>query len=393
MGAGPRLAYLHVPFCANHCLFCGFYRNKYHVERSAPYVDAVMAELESEASTNAVRGRPVHAVYFGGGTPTALEPADLARLVHAVRRTLPLAADCEFTVEGRITNFTGEKIDACLDAGANRLSIGVQSFNTGVRQKQGRRATREEAIRFVEALRARDRATVVVDLMFGLPGQTPDVWLEDLRTCLALEPDGVDLYCLNVFPGTPLFKAVAAGKSAPPAQLVEQGEMYRTGVELLARAGWHQVSNSHWARTTRERNLYNLLIKDGATTLAYGSGAGGSLGGYSYSLSDDLESYSSRTEAGAKALSGMRRSDAHQPLRDAITASIERGRIALRRVLPKAEAASLTVIEPLLDQWVAAGLATWTFDDTLDLTTAGRFWGTNLIGALSEVLIASSHPA
>lgn len=380
-----RLVYIHVPFCATHCLFCGFYRYPSRAADSAAYADLVVAEIEREADTPAVRGRPIHAVYLGGGTPTALAAPDLARIVSAVRRRLPLAPDCEITVEGRVILFDDDKVDACLEAGANRFSIGVQSFDTEVRRRQGRRASREEVIRFVEGLRDRDRAAVVIDLLFGLPGQTPEVWRADLDTCAALEPDGVDLYCLNVFPGTPLHKAVAAGKSSAPATLDEQGALYRTGLEVLAEHGWRHISNSHWARTTRERNLYNLLIKDGADCLAYGSGAGGSLGNYSYTLAADLGAYRAAVEAGCKPIDGMRTCDALQPARDAVTAGFEAGRLDLRRLRVPGLADPAAALAPLFEQWGVAGLVERQ-GAVVRTTTAGRFWSNNLMLAVNDVL-------
>jgi len=396
-GPGKRLVYIHVPFCANHCLFCGFYKNQYKTERSEPYADLVIRELRAEASTPAVGSQPIHAVYLGGGTPSALETPDLTRIIEEVH-ALPLAADCEITLEGRMSHFTEEKIDACIDAGVNRFSLGIQTFDTEVRRKQGRRSSKEETLRFVDGLLQRDRAAVVIDLMFGLPGQTAEIWEDDLRTCLELQPDGVDLYCLNVFPGTPLFQQVKTGKTKTPSALPQQGEMYRRGFDVLADAGWNQLSNSHWAKGTRERNLYNLLIKEGSTTLAFGSGAGGSIGAHSYTNSDDLDVYCSSIEAGEKALSGMRVADAHQPLRDLLAGSLDRGRLDLACLASRFEEgpALLELYAPLLAQWEDAGLAAVS-GQVVTLTPAGRFWSTNLSGALGELLqiVAEEvpHPA
>ena len=128
--AAGRAAYLHVPFCVNHCLFCNFYRNAYTADQAARYADMLVAEIEREAARPAIRARAIEAVYLGGGTPSALSAADLSRILTTVRRRLPLAPDCEITIEGRIIHFDPEKIDACLEAGANRISIGVQSFDT-----------------------------------------------------------------------------------------------------------------------------------------------------------------------------------------------------------------------------------------------------------------------
>lgn len=398
LSAGPCLAYVHVPFCANHCLFCGFYRNRYHRDDSVRYVQGVIDELCREADASQWQDGDVQAVYLGGGTPSALETPDLVRLITALRQELPLAPDAEFTVEGRILHFDDEKVDACLDAGVNRLSIGVQSFDTRVRQQQGRRATGEAAARYIESLVARDRAAVVIDLMYGLPGQSEAVWQQDLETSLALAPDGLDVYCLSMFPGTPLHKAVGNGRVVPPASLECRAEMYGMASERLAAAGWQQISNSHWAATPRERNAYNRLIKTGATTLAFGSGAGGKRGSYSYTLDGDLEGYLSTVNRGRKPLAGMLQGDALQPLRDVVCGDLEVGALDLQRLpaVMSAAADALPELRQLVDVWQRAGLAE-RHGDRVTLTTAGRFWSANLIAGFNQRLacvpVASSDVA
>lgn len=389
-GGGRRLAYVHVPFCANHCLFCGFYRNAYTPQAATAYTDLLIAEIEREAAAPAVAAQPVEAVYLGGGTPSALSATELSRLIATIRRHLPLAPDCEITIEGRIIHFDAEKVDACLEAGANRISIGVQSFDTAVRRRQGRRADKQQAIAFIEALRDRNRAAIVIDLLFGLPGQTAAVWREDLAIAAGIAPDGIDLYGLNLIPGTPLHRAAAAGKFPDAPTLADLGGMYRSGADFLGRSGWRQISNSHWRRTPRERNVYNLRIKQGAECLAYGSGAGGLLGGHSYTVAPDLQTYADAVRAGRKPIEGMRVSDALQPLRDAITAGIEVGALDLRTVAELAPGADVAgALAPLLEQWRGAGLMELA-GDVMTLTTAGRFWYSNLVFAFDAILCASA---
>lgn len=387
-----RLVYVHVPFCANHCLFCGFYRNAYLPDIGATYVDLVIREIEREASAVAICERPVHAVYIGGGTPTALSADELFRLLSTIRTRLPLAADCEITVEGRIIHFDPEKIDACLEAGANRFSIGVQSFDTDVRRRQGRRSSRQEAIKFLENLSDRDRATLVIDLIYGLPGQTLPIWQQDLETATALAADGIDLYGLNIIPGTPLFTAKAAGKFPDISELDQLGEFYCAGDRLLQRKNWRRLSNNHWGRTTRERNLYNLLIKEGADCLAYGAGAGGSLGAYSYGLTSDLEQYGEQVSAGRKPIAMLTASDSLQPVRDVITASFEVGHLDLRSLDQIAGQEISPIFSPLLGQWQKAGLLS-VMDGIVELTVAGRFWYGNLISAFQNILNDRLHPS
>ncbi len=171
-----RLVYLHIPFCATHCTFCGFYQNRFNEDACAHYTDALIREIEREADSVLHQSAPIHAVYFGGGTPSALSAHDLARIITTLREKLPLAPDCEITIEGRVLNFDAERIDACLDAGANRFSIGIQSFNSKIRKKMARTSDGPTAIAFMESLVKRDRAAVVCDLLFGLPGQDAQTW-------------------------------------------------------------------------------------------------------------------------------------------------------------------------------------------------------------------------
>lgn len=153
-----------------------------------------------EADSVLHQSAPIHAVYFGGGTPSALSAHDLARIITTLREKLPLAPDCEITIEGRVLNFDAERIDACLDAGANRFSIGIQSFNSKIRKKMARTSDGPTAIAFMESLVKHDRAAVVCDLLFGLPGQDAQTWREDLAIARDIGLDGVDLYALNVCP-------------------------------------------------------------------------------------------------------------------------------------------------------------------------------------------------
>lgn len=268
-----RLVYLHIPFCATHCTFCGFYQNRFEEDRCTRYTNALLREIEMEADSPLHQSAPIHAVYFGGGTPSALAAQDLASIITTLRERLPLAPDCEITIEGRVLNFDDERIDACLDAGANRFSIGIQSFNSKIRKKMARTSDGASAIAFMEGLVRRDRAAVVCDLLFGLPGQDAKLWGKDLAIARDIGLDGVDLYALNLLPNTPLGKAVETGRTSVPSP-AERRDLYLQGCDFMDQAGWRCISNSHWARTTRERNLYNLLIKQGADCLAFGSGAG-----------------------------------------------------------------------------------------------------------------------
>ncbi|TCO73259.1 heme anaerobic degradation radical SAM methyltransferase ChuW/HutW [Rhodovulum euryhalinum] len=375
---GPSVAYVHVPFCENHCLFCGFYQNPWRREAGAPYVDAVLAQLAAGAETAAQQGHPLRAVYLGGGTPTALAARDLVRLVEGLRRHLPLAPDCEITLEGRIVSFGLEKARAAFEAGVNRMSLGVQTFDDGVRRRMGRKSTRAETLRFLEGLVALDRGAVVIDLIYGLPGQDRATFRADVRTAAALGLDGLDLYSLKAIPGTPLLMAQDKGKLRPAAP-TELGHYFADGAEEMDRAGWEAISTTHWRHGTRERSIYNFEVKAGAQCLAFGAGAGGNLHGHGYRLTPDLGAYRAGAgQSGAGLVAGLMRPAPLAPVHNAIKAGMERGRLAFgpadRALAACGVAAGFEeVAAPLLAQWQRAGLLA-TRAGAADLTLAGRFW-------------------
>lgn len=376
-----RLVYLHIPFCDTHCTFCGFYQNKFNPDEAEKYVSYLLREIDMEADSALHQSAPVHAVYFGGGTPTSLSATGLHRIISLLRTRLPLAPDCEITIEGRVLNFDDDRIDACLDAGANRFSIGIQTFDSRIRKRMARISDRQQAVNFLQKLCQRDRAAVVCDLMFGLPGQTPENWRHDLETVSDIGLDGVDLYALNLLPTTPLAKAVENQRTTLP-DVSERRDFYLQGAALLADYGWRQLSNSHWGRTTRERNMYNLLIKQGADCLALGCGAGGNLNGQAYMMHRQLDRYYSLLDSGHKPI-GMMTPAVHQPMtwRHPLQGGIEAGRLDLSTLIP--EPARL---QPLIDQWYQAGLLT---DNALclRLTDCGRFWANNMMQSLTEIFM------
>lgn len=381
-----RLLYLHIPFCATHCTFCGFYQNSYHEDACSRYTDALLREIATESDSVLYQSAPIHAVYFGGGTPSALSAKDLFRIISQLRKSLPLAPDCEITIEGRVLNFDDDRIDACLDAGANRFSIGIQTFNSKIRKRMARTSTGDEAVSFMKRLCQRDRAAVVCDLLFGLPGQNKANWHEDLVIAQDIGLDGVDLYALNLLPNTPLGKAVENQRITIPTP-IQRRDLYLQGCEFMDNVGWRQISNSHWARTTRERNLYNLLIKQGADCLAFGSGAGGSINGYSWMIERSLDSYYQKVDEAQKPLMMMMRTtDSGFRWRHQLQAGIECGRVDLTQLTTNAHQ-----LFPLLHQWHKAGLIE---SDSLciRLTNEGRFWASNLLMSLQQLILQLNSP-
>ena len=252
----PLSLYLHLPFCRSACYFCGcnvIYTSK--EDRKTRYMQYLQKELDLLAA-NLDTSAPVLQMHFGGGTPTALSEADLVRLVRAVRERLPLTSDCEITLEGRIHDLSESKVEAAMHAGVNRFSLGVQSFDTRVRQSIGRIDDRETVIATLRRMVERQGAVVIADLIYGLPYQSMEVWENDVRTQFEIGIAGGDLYQLNVFPASELARRIESGDLPILPTTEEQSEYFRRGVEIIAENPMtRRIDITHWATDHRERSI------------------------------------------------------------------------------------------------------------------------------------------
>ncbi len=393
--AGKSLAYIHVPFCETRCLYCLFYQNPYEAEQSRHFADSLIKELALWHGRPAQDISPIHALYFGGGTPTALAPADILRVLTAVKTYLPLANDCEITFEGRIHNFSDQKIEAALAGGVNRFSLGVQSFNSTVRQMQRRVDDRDTILKRLEVLTGYDEAAVVIDLIYGFPAQSMNVWLEDLAVASSLPLDGVDCYQLNVFEKAPMAKFIANGKMPPAADTAMKADMFAASVEHFTRANWRRLSNNHWGQGSRERNIYNQLGKSAADCLAFGSGAGGRLHGHSFMIERKLDAWHESIARAEKPVSFLMAPNAHWHLLRTISAEMESGAINLKKVGERFQTPVASLAEPLIAQWTEAGLLRCE-GDWAHQTVAGQYWHVTmaqlLVAYLERSLLEAKNP-
>jgi putative heme utilization radical SAM enzyme HutW len=383
-----RSVYIHIPFCRNKCLYCGFFQNFCQEELETAYIDRLLAELRMNADSPYF-ARPVNAVFIGGGTPSALSPHNAGRMLKAIGDFLPLANDCEVTLEGRINDLVPEKMETWLANGVNRISLGVQSFNTRVRQAVGRLDDRETIFRRLQALSAYNQATVIIDLIYGLPYQSREIWMEDVVALKEAAIDGWDLYQLNVYENSALQKTIAAGRLPPTATTREQAEMFGAAHALLA--GWpvSQISVCHWSKTNRERNMYNIMAQQGWTMLPFGAGAGGKFGTYRLMLERDVKRYIQRVDNGEKPIMMMMAVPASAGVNDAIKSQLKLGYLDLPQLAADYDP-RLAEIQVLLDLWEERGLV--RSENGLDrLTVAGQFWYVNLTQSILECVNALFH--
>jgi oxygen-independent coproporphyrinogen-3 oxidase len=266
----PLSLYIHIPWCVRKCPYCDF--NSHAADAGVPeeaYVDALVRDLEGELP--GLAGRSVETIFIGGGTPSLFGPESIARLLGEVRARLSLADDAEITLEANPGTAESGKFRGFREAGVNRLSIGIQSFHEPHLRRLGRIHGREEALHGAELAREAGFDNFNLDLMFGLPEQTADEALEDVRTAIRLNPTHISFYQLTLEPNTVFHKF-------PPA-LPEDDERWamQQGCQaLLAEHGYRQYEVSAYALEGR-RCRHNLNYWHYGDYLGIGAGAHGKI--------------------------------------------------------------------------------------------------------------------
>lgn len=335
--------YLHIPFCSAICNYCNFNRGLFDANLKDRYIDALVAEIVGAGLRvgPAQRGRtrrsaPTRAdtIYFGGGTPSLLEPGEIARIIDACRGAFDVARDAEITMEANPETVTVERLAGYRAAGVNRLSFGVQSFREDELRRLSRLHDAGRARAAVGEARAAGFDNVSLDLMMWLPEQRVSDWLESVDAAIALAPEHLSLYLLEVYPNAPLRDEMARARwSQAPDEDAEA--MYLTAMERLEGAGLDQYEISNVARPGR-RSRHNLKYWTDGEWLGFGCGAHSTRGGIRWKNVSSTEEYIERvgrrgdTAVDVRALSPMER------LGDALftglrlTGGIDLGAIAAR---------------------------------------------------------------
>ncbi len=383
---GDALAYIHVPFCKTRCLYCMFYQNPYKDDLADRYTDLLVREMQLWADRPVQRDARIRALYLGGGTPSALSAGNLSRILKAARQYLPLAADCEITLEGRVHDMTAERLDAAAAGGVNRVSLGVQTFNDEIRHAMQRIDGRDEMFKRLELLSTYRGIASVIDLIYGFPMQTESVWENDVKTAAALALDGIDCYQLNLFQKSPLAKRIEAGKLPPAATLAQAADRFAASDAILrSDPRWQRISNTHWRRTPKERNIYNSMAKSACDCLALGCGAGGKLFGHAFMQERNLAAWERQVMRGEKPVFVLMKPSAHWHLLRTVACAVENGSFNLKEIGSRFGQDLESAGGSLLKQWVKAGLLTKT-DDTYEPTVAGMFWHVTMAQFLINVL-------
>ncbi len=261
--------YIHIPFCRQKCLYCDFPSWAGREGQMQMYVDALTAEIRAQGKR--YENREVVSVFFGGGTPTALEIPMLAQLMQAIRESFRVTADAELTTEANPGTLSYEMAAALKKMGFNRLSMGVQAWQNSILHRLGRIHTIEEFLENYHAVRQAGFENVNVDLMFALPGQSMAQWQETVRQIAALKPEHISAYSLIIEEGTPFYESYRAGKLELVSEEMDR-EMYHWTVDTLAEWGYGQYEISNFAKVGRQ-SRHNRIYWQAEEYLGMGLGA------------------------------------------------------------------------------------------------------------------------
>lgn len=261
----PRAAYVHVPFCKHRCGYCNFTL----VAGRDDLIDSYLKAIERELSW-LERPREVETLFLGGGTPTHLPPEKLRRLIEIVRHWFPLTSGYEFSVEANPVDLDSERVGVITEQSVNRISLGAQSFDAEKLRRLDRDHEADDIARSIELARP-VVDSISLDLIFGVPGESPEVWEADLAGVLKLRPDHISTYGLTYERGTTLWSRWQKGQVRPLGEEVER-LMFERGIDVLTGAGFEHYEVSNFARPGH-RCRHNEAYWAGDEYYAVGPGA------------------------------------------------------------------------------------------------------------------------
>jgi len=312
----PLGLYVHIPFCRRRCDFCAFYLEVHHPAAAGRFLAALHTEISLHARQEAVQGRRLSSVYFGGGTPTALKMPELIGVLNDIQTHFDVSPDCEVTIEAHPATITMNDLSGLMSAGFTRVSFGAESMENDELTRIGRAALAGDTVSAVRHAREAGFTDINLDLMYGLPGQSMASWISTLEQCVDLDPSHLSCYALTIEPGTALAEDIGTGRCLLPDEDL-QVAMEQTADSMLQAAGYERYEISNYAKPGR-RCRHNLLYWTHGDYLGLGPSAQSFLNGVRFGKTADSNSYQADLAAQRLPLSNHAVLSDRERLRDSI---------------------------------------------------------------------------
>lgn len=360
----PLGVYVHVPFCATTCDFCAFYQTVPKGDAVRRYVDAV----EAEAALVPWDSRRAATAFWGGGTPGLLAAAEIERLGRIM--LLYAGQPAEWTVELAPATVTAERLAVLKQLGVTRVSMGVQSFDAGLLDALGRQHTPAQVYRAYDLIRAEGFASVNLDLMFALPGQTEAQWRADLAEALRLAPDHLSTYCLTFEEDTALWVKLSQGKVKLDAD--KEAAFYEKTWEFLEAAGYAQYEVSNFARPGHQCR-HNLNTWHMHEWVGLGPSGASQHAGWRAANPSDLTLWHAEVAAGRRATADRVALTNDLLAADAVIFGLRMNDgVSLPRLRRRFPTVRWSGLEDLLPKFLFGGLLVATVEGRISLTPRGR---------------------
>jgi len=291
--------YIHIPYCRQKCPYCAFFSQEPAVSDLGRYAELLQREMCLAAETATPPHRP-DSLYFGGGTPSLLEPQQIAVLIQQAGKLFGLADNAEVTLEANPGTIDFQRLAGFRQAGVNRLSLGVQSFDDRMLRTLGRIHTAQQAREAFTAARQAGFQNIGLDLIHALPGQTGAMWLAELRQALQLDPEHLSIYGLTIEEGTPFAAQYDSDSPLLSDEDLAAG-MFETADDLLKANGYEHYEIANYARSGfRSRHNSGYWLRDGYLGLGAGAHSFMMDGGYGtrFSNTADLDAYRTALQNG-----------------------------------------------------------------------------------------------
>lgn len=283
----PLALYVHIPFCRSKCIYCDFAS----WPNSESRIDAYLAALKDELFgwREGLKGYELATMFIGGGTPSILSGDQIAAVMENVRSVLPVRADAEITMEANPGTTSPGQLETCRRAGLNRISFGTQSMNDGLLKNLGRIHTSAETVEAVRMARDAGFDNLSLDLMYALPGQNMELWMDTLDRAAALNPDHISAYSLIVEEGTPMYALAEKGSVDFPDDDACV-DMQRAAIDFLGDRGYSRYEISNYARPGKECR-HNIVYWERGEYLGLGCAAHSLMHGERFENPRSLDEY------------------------------------------------------------------------------------------------------